>query len=246
MTRSTSTHLFLLTGLGLAATLGGCVDGNADAAMRIVANIAPDEGCSVDSSSNIFIDDGVIDTLTGQGYVFTPSVVNEIILGEDEVTGPKTIYVEGANVEISFFDTERFPAANFDAELLKFQVPTSGSIEPGGGTAAFSFEIVPLELIDAVAAVLGDRVPGEESPRTTLDITIQMFGTRGSNAIESKVFRYPVQICVDCLRVDNGSCAGLSSSFTPSVGGACNLYQDVNLDCCDNFTVCPAVKPEGT
>lgn len=239
MIRPTSTSLLLLTGLAVTG-LAGCVEDGADAPMRIVANIAPGEGCTVDSSSNVFIDDGLIDAMfTEQGYVFTPAVVNEITLVDGESAGPKTIYVEGARVTIAFYDTARFPAGSFDAGLLEFQVPTSGSIEPEGGTAAFSFEIVPLELIRAVGTTLGTGA------RTTLDVRIQMFGTKGGGDVESKTFRYPVQICVDCLLVDRGSCASLPASFTPSIGGACNVYQDANLDCCDSFAVCPAARPMG-
>ena len=223
----------------LAALAAGCVDNNADAPMRIIANIAPGEGCTVDSASNVFLDDGILDAQAGVGYIFTPAVVNELTLIEGEGAGPKTIYIEGAHVDIAFFDTTTFDAASFPAELLSFDVPTSGSIEPGGGTAAFSFEIVPIEL----ARMMADAVDGTASGRTTLDVRIQMFGIKGGGEVESRTFRYPVQICNGCLLANLGDCTLLPSGSMGSPGGVCNALQDGVLECCtlNGEAVCPAV-----
>ena len=236
--------LALLAALGGAALTGtgGCVDNDADAPMRIIANIAPGSGCSVDSGSNVFIDDGFIDaSLPGGGYVFTPAVVNELTTVEGEAVGPKTIYIEGADVDIAFYDTTSFPAASFAERDLHFFTGTSGSIEPNGGTGAYSFEIVPRSLLDAMLPIL----EASDTGVTTLDVRIQMKGLRGGNSVHSQSFRYPVQVCINCGRVDQGTCASLPEGFIPRNGGACQKYQDGVVDCCDNFLVCPARAPDG-
>jgi len=243
------THASIFLGFLGAATLVGCVQNGADAPMRIVGNVAPGEGCAVDSSSTTFNDDGVIEVASTYGYIFTPSVVNDITVIEGEAEAPKIIYVEGARVEIDFYDTVTFDPASFEPDLLKFQVPTSGIIDPGGGLNAFSFEIVPPELLAAIDAVLPPPVDGQPPPRTTLDVRVQMFGTKGGGDVESQVFRYPVEVCDGCLVSNVGACADLPSGFTASTGGACNVLQDGVLDCCTNasgIAVCPAVAPSGT
>jgi hypothetical protein len=226
----------------LFALLAGCVDNDADAPMRIVANLAPSESCLVDPSAGAFQDDGVIDTQAGAGYLFTPGVVNELTTIEGEALGPKTIYIERADVDIAFYDTTTFDAANFPEADLHFSTPTSGSIEPNGGQTGFSFEIVPIRLIRALEPL----IEGTDSDRTTLDVRIQMFGVRGGNSVHSQVFRYPVQVCIGCTVAELGPCDLLPSDFTGSTGGVCQTFQDGVLQCCDNLTVCPAQPPMGT
>lgn len=224
---------------GLGA--GACVGNNSDSGLRILGNVAPGAACDVDSSSTTFVDDGLIDAQSPIGYVFTPSVVNDLQTVSGEPIGPKTIYVTGARIDIRFYDPD-FASLAVDASLLEFQVPTSGSIEPNGGTAAYSFEIIPPELLDRLAVELPDPGPGEIS-RTTLDVAITMVGTHGNGEVTSNTFHYPVEVCDSCVYNDVGACASLDTTFMARTGGACNAFQDGVIDCCDNFTVCPAQAP---
>lgn len=234
-------HLLSLSLVG-ALALGACVDGDADAPMRIIGNVVPASGCVVDSSSNTFYDDGVIQTDALAGYIFTPSVVNEITLRDGEARGPKTIYVTGARVEIDFYDPA-FDSLVVDASLLRFQVPVAGAIDPGGGKAAFSFEVVPQELVVKIGERLATITDARQ--RTVLDVRIQMVGTKGGGSVQSNVFRYPVEVCIGCLLYDAGACATLPQGFSARTGGACQTAQDGVTDCCDNGTTCPAVAPSG-
>jgi hypothetical protein len=196
----------------------------------------------VDGTSTTFQDDGIIESGSLFGYVFTPSVINEISVIGEELEGPKTVYVTGANVDIFFYD----PAFNdlpVDASATRFRVPVAGAIAPNGGRSGFSFEVVPPEVLAAVGARLGAPTATNPIPRTTLDVQIQMVGTRGGNEIVSNVFRYPVEVCVGCLSTDLGACSLLTDSVMPAPGGSCNIVQDGFVDCCDNFAVCPAAPP---
>lgn len=236
-----STFLFLILG---AAGAAGCVNNEADAPMRIMRNIAPGEGCVVDPSSGAFFDDGIIDSQSRIGYVFTPEVRNDLTLIDGESSVPKIIFIEGANVDITFYDTELFPRSDFSPELLSFVTPTSGSIEPAGGTAGFSFEIVPAALLEEMTPTLEAQPPGHV---TTLDVSVQMFGTKGGGNVESNIFRYPVQVCYGCMVELLGPCDLLDPSFVGSDGGECNMLQDQILQCCDGASgqVCPARAPQG-
>ena len=85
-------RMLALVGMaGLGA--GACVDNNADSGLRIIGNVAPGDGCVVDGASTTFQDDGVIEVTSAIGYVFTPSVINELATFGEEAIGPKTIYI---------------------------------------------------------------------------------------------------------------------------------------------------------
>jgi len=222
---------------GLGA--GACVDTGADSGMRILGNVAPGDGCVVDGASTTFQDDGVIEPTSGFGYVFTPAVVNELQIVGDESTGPKTIYITHARVDIAFYDPA-FEGVGADASLLHFRVPVAGVIEPGGGKSGFSFEIVPPELLWAIDDQLPARGVNDPPQRTTLDVRIQMVGTRGGGETESNVFRYPVDVCDGCVYVDQGACKDVEPDFQARTGGACNVLQDGFVDCWVNRLVRPA------
>ena len=64
----------------------------------------------------------------------------------------------------------------------------------------------------------------------------------GDSDFESPSFRYPVEVCEDCLVTTYPSCGALPTTI--HAGGECNLYQDFALDCCVNSggeTICPAM-----
>lgn len=229
-----------VVGFGLAA----CVDGSQSAGLRIIGNVAPAEGCAVDSTSMTFFDNGVIEAGSFNGYVFTPSARNDLQTVGDELLGPKTIYVTHASIQLRFYDPD-FENITSDGSLLTFRAPTAGAIEPNGGTAAFSFEIVPPELLALIGERLGGPTLENPRPRTTIDAQVQLFGSRGGGGgeEESNVYRYPVDVCNGCLSSDLGACADLPAGFEPSLGGACNAVQDGVVECCDNFMVCPARPP---
>lgn len=229
--------------LGLGA--GACVDPGDSAPLRILGNVAPGDGCSVDSASTTFYDDGVIEAGSSFGYIFTPTVRNDLQTVGEELIGPKTIYVTHARVSLHFYDPS-FENVTSDSSLLVFQVPTSGSIEPNGGLSAFSIEITPPELLALIGARLGPPSAENPRPRTVIDARVQLIGARGGGGgeEESNVFRYPIEVCNGCLEADLGPCAELPTGFEPRIGGACAAAQDGVVDCCDNYTVCPARPPE--
>lgn len=233
------TRLALCGVFGLG--LGACVDGSDSAALRIIGNVAPADGCVVDSASTTFRDDGRIEAGSLVGYIFTPSARNDLQTVGDELTGPKTIYVDHARVRLNFYDPDF--QGSFDDSLVNFSVATSGSIEPNGGTAAFSFEIVPPELLAMIRPRLGDMVAGQPPPRTVIDAIVQLVGSRGGGGGDevSNEYRYPIEVCVGCIAVDLGACTSLTEGFEAQTGGFCNAEQDGVLECCDGLRTCPAV-----
>src|SRR5688572_22304683 len=104
---------------GLGA--GACVDSSSDSGLRIIGNVAADDGCVVDGASTKFLDSGFIDANSVVGYKFTPAVINDLITSAEGQDAAKTIYVTHARVDIAFYDPD-FQNLSVDAGLLEFQV----------------------------------------------------------------------------------------------------------------------------
>jgi len=227
-----------------ALALTACVDNNADSGLTILRNLAPATGCEITADSTSFRGSGLIDTGASSGYLFTPVARNDLLIADGESATARTIFVEGAHVTVGFFDDKLFTAAERDTfttdGVTRFAIPTSGALDPGGGTATFNFEIVPVELLEAIGAKL--PVGGS----TLLNVSVQIYGSRTGSTVESNVFKYPVEVCKDCLKRNLGACATLPSNFEADPGGACNLLQDGALDCCMNgaIEVCPATPTD--
>ncbi len=246
MSRSKLVPCLFVVAAGLSAV--GCVD-DGDSTVVILQNQAPAEGCVVTGTpTDSFISSGTIDARSEQGYVFTPVAKNFAVAAEGQER-LRIAFVEGARVEIAFTqDPELFSdgelAALEDAALTRFQVPMTGPINPEA-TTSFRFEIVPPELLELIA----DKLPftdgnGIERDSTLLEVAIRLYGNLSDSDFESQLFRYPVDVCIDCLINDFGACSALSSDFSPvNLGGECNVLQDAVVDCCttDTGLVCPAV-----
>lgn len=243
------TRIFIaLAALALAA----CVDNGADTGLTLLRNIAPATNCVIATDSSLFIPSGVIQADSVSGYLFTPVARNDLVLAAGEFESSKVIFVEGARVTIGYYDPELFSdgeEADFTARgISRFIVPASGGIDPDGGLAAFLFEIVPTEMLVAVGAKLPDPSPADPSPSTVLDVKVQIFGRAGGGSIESNQFRYPVEVCQDCLVSITEPCAELPINFEGRPGGACNPLQDSAVDCCftaANERICPATASGG-
>jgi hypothetical protein len=239
-----------LTIVTFALALAACVDDNADSGLTLLRNIAPAAGCVVSPDSTDFLPSGTIQADAQRGYFFTPVARNDLAVVQGESETNKLIFIAGAHVTIDFFDPDFFTKdeqATLDADgVTRFAVPSSGAIDPDGGTATFGFEIVPTELLAMIAAKLPAPSPGDPFPSTLLNVSVQLYGTRAGSSTESNVFHYPVEVCDGCIVHDAGPCAALPDGFTASPGGACNVLQDTQLDCCTDDAgnqVCPAAAP---
>ncbi len=234
-----------------ALALTACVENNADSGFTILRNLAPAEGCVVDPQATEFRSSGQIEVAAVRGYYLTPVARNDLAVAGSATETQQTVFVEGAQIEIEFYDRDFFTAeeqTQFRTDgLTRFTVPTSGSIDPDGGVATFGFEVVPPALLRAIDAKLPDFVPGAAAPSTLLDVRVQLVGIRAGSSIESNRFRYPVEVCDGCLSDDAGACDALPSDFSGGEGGACNLEQDAVLSCCTEgtVTICPA-RSSGT
>lgn len=221
---------------GALTTQVACADG-ADS-IQILRNQVPDEGCVIPvGSSDEFQPRGRIDVTASSGYLFTPLVQS---LVEEVESASRLVFVEGANVDISFVgnppDAGVISSLNAN-NLLQFRQPFSGSIEPGG-QSSFAFDVVPRQVLDA----LEDHVTSDNPVQLSVDIVI--VGSLGGSGVDSNTFKYPVEVCSGCLTNVLGACDAIPEGVEVRTGGVCNTLQDGVLDCCSNADgslTCPAV-----
>lgn len=228
-----------IAGMGAACTNGG-------EPLIILQNQVPGENCVISAAdtSQTFLPRGIIDTQSSVGYVFNPLVQNNAIAVENQ-DNLRIVNVQGAEMMLTIqngvLDENELLGAQA-ANLISFSKRFAGSIQPDGGTTAFSFTLIDKALLDLLASKLTS-----DTQRIEVQAEVTVFGSMGGGTVESIPFVYPVDVCNGCMQVSVGACADLSESFVPQTGGECNPLQDVVTECCtaaDNSLTCPAVAPD--
>jgi len=221
----------------LAVLLGGC---SADyPSLYIQQNQVPEAGCRVPGQRVDAIGQGFLDVSGGSnlGYIFTPLVVNGLRMGT--TTTQHIMFLAGADIEILPTGAARsVELVNTLAALdqAKRVALVSGSIAAGGSQG------LAITIIDGEQAATMDTFL---SPGETVGVVVRVSikATVDGADITGLPFDYPVILCSGCATVDLGPCAALAQGFEGTSGGTCNPLQDGIIQCCDNFTVCPAMGP---
>ena len=218
----------------LAMSASGCTEGGRP--LVILQNVAPEEGCQFPAQEGADrIVRGRIDVQAEEGYLFAPLVQNNAV-GLADNPGARLAAIEGADVELTL--QEGFTPAGDPADELSFTAYFSGAIQPDGGLASFAFIVLTKQFMETfIEPALPPGPPMEVIAR------IVVFGQMGGSTTESVPFNYPIEVCNGCMTVDVGACADLPADYEALTGGICNTLQDVPLECCDDFTVCPATPP---
>lgn len=205
------------------AGLAACTATTGDESMFILNDTAPPSSgmCTfTGTAGQPFISTGMIDTRSKLGYLFNPLVESQITALMNQVQ-ERTIEVQGANVDLSVQDAGG-ASVTLPSKDQHFSSLTSGSLAPNGGTANFTFPIVPADAIAAIKAATTNPV--------TLLATIKVYGSLGGGQVNARPFTYPVTVCTDCLVVDAGPC---SASVKPASTNPCQPYQDGMVTCCE-------------
>ena len=245
-TGSLATHSgVVLVGALTGAVAAGCSANGADDSILVLKNVAPPTGATggvctfTAAETEPGIVHGVLDTSARAGYEFTAQIKSRITAdaGQED---QRTIFLRGANVDLTFTDSAVVTAADLSdlqsKKLLHFMAPFSAPLPPNGGITDASFELVPPEI-----AALLDAKPGFTT--TVVDATFTVVGDLDGGNESSQAFHYSVTLGHGILLANRGDCAALSSSFAPRTGNVCFPGQDFVIDCCTAGTtpVCPAV-----
>src|SRR5262249_40510799 len=138
-----------------------------------------------------------------------------------------------------------FPDASFATQvatlqsmgLLHFMAPISASLPPNGSLADVPFELVP-------AGVAAELKKATMFSSTVVQATFTIAGDLAGGNVSSQEFHYSVTLGNQNLRIDNGLCSTVPTSFKPRPGNPCYPGQDFIVDCCGVTPTelkCPAV-----
>jgi hypothetical protein len=234
----------LITGIAGASLLGGCAAGG-DEAILVLSNVLAGDNCTTTAGgSQTVLGHGSLETLlVSDGYLFFADLKSRITALEGQ-EDQRTIIVTGANVDVTFPGSTLFSDADLAdlraKNLTHFNQAVSTAITPNGGTATIPFILIPSSLVDRIVAKAGTG-----NFRIEALATFTMLGSMSGERVESQAFSYGVTIGTFLTVIDNGPCAGISSSFVARVGYSCNPAQDGLIDCCEagNALSCPAKGP---
>lgn len=211
-------RLAMLSAAAVAAT--ACTtDGGST--FFIVQNQVPTEGCQISPDvGSTFLSKGVVEGDFARGYLFTP-VVRSLFSESENPDVNRGIIVSGADVSLSF------PSGELD-DIPTFRQSFSMYI-PQGGSSSVGFDIIPGPyLADIAAAIPGDT--GVIQVRAE----INMFGDADGRDVDAETFIYNVDVCRGCLATFYGLCSELPDGTTFDQGGACDVFQDAQVDCCED------------
>jgi hypothetical protein len=226
----------------LALLLGGACTADYPS-LYIQQNQVPEANCRVPGTTVDALGTGFLDVsqipggATNPGYIFTPLLVNALAAGT--TTTQHLMFIAGADVEILSTGSARSTElVNTLAALDQARTTAliSGSIKPGG-TQGAAFNIINIDQVQTINTFLS------QGERVNVVARVSIKANVDGSDITGKPFDYPLLVCRGCLLFDLGPCAGLGIGFTGMIGGVCNPLQDGNLECCDNFAVCPARGP---
>jgi hypothetical protein len=225
-----------------------------EARFFIVQNQVPSRECIVSTErSKAYIGEGRLDvSLVGAeqpfAYYLFPLLQNDLPrIGEPGAPEPNRLFIKGFRVSVGLGVGASAPAQQvFDAlaadeTARRFLDPWAATLEPGGGLLTVNVSAVPGE----IARRLRQAKAFETNPIVNLMVTIKAIGERAVGDMESTPFRFPIQVCEDCLISFVGSCPIAARQYA---GHACNIAQDDPIDCCVDGAVarCPAPVEEKT
>jgi hypothetical protein len=234
--------------LGAALFLGSC--GTPPGQFIIIQDQVPDNGCVVSADLGaVYRDSGDLDVSLvnnegDTGYLFFPLMQNNAPAATGGGIDPNRIALSEFQVDLSVAaDAPSAIVSLFQQpprpELIKFSVPTSGSVSSGGGNTSGTVNAVPADLARAIRSTKNVLVaPGDFFYLTA---TVRVQGKTLTNTVTSDAFHYPIRVCNGCLAHDLGICP-LAQAGSNS-GDPCNIAQDQPVDCCElgSALVCPPV-----
>ncbi|MBA3539672.1 MAG: hypothetical protein H0T79_08570 [Deltaproteobacteria bacterium] len=236
--------LFIL----VLAPTGACVPDSGDEGILITKNVKPADGCLLTASvDEAFLGHGTMSSVLLNDYLFIAQMKSRITATDIQID-QRTIFTEGANVDLTFPNSTLFSAdelAEMKASgLTHFKSLFSAPIAPNGGITDATFMIIP----EALVARIGAKDANAQSfdpaaPRFALEVVaaITVTGTLAGDAVDSNPYSYPVTITNRDVVQVAGTCP-LPLGTVPLLGNACGDLQDAPVTCCTDGDqlVCPA------
>ena len=239
-------HLSAAVLLGAALFLGGC--GTPPGQFIIIQDQVPQTGCEVPAGVGaLYLDSGELDVSlindgADTGYLFFPLMQNNAPAPSGGID-PNRIALSEFQIDLSVGDDAPGTIQTLFAQpprtdLIKFSVPTSGSVASGGGNTSGTVNAVTAELARDIRSKNALPSPGDFFYLTA---TVRAQGKTLTSTVTSDPFHFPIRVCDGCLANDLGICP-LAQGGSNN-GNPCNIAQDQSVDCCElgSSLVCPPV-----
>lgn len=228
----------------LAATLAGavgCADNSLSISILQMEAVTQESGCVAMPSTGgatIGRSRGVLDValVAQSGYIAAPIVRNnlqaQMVMNDIE---HNSVDLEGFNVELEPL-TSAAGALPADQQRF-FYAAAGGHVDPLGTAAVFA-EILPA----AAAMSLASAIPA--GGLLTVTAHVSPVGKRAGERLVGAPFDFPIDLCVNCLRQNLGTCPLPAGTMVQDVG--CFPQQDDVFDCCvdaSGAALCGASAP---
>jgi hypothetical protein len=219
----------------------GCAADSGDGGILVLKNVRADVDCTSTSlSTETSVPHGSLDLLLPNDYLFIAQMKSRIT-ALDGQEDQKTIITSDAKIDITFPGSTLFSASDLttlhDSGLTHFKSLFTAPLAPNGGISDGGFTLIPLALVQAIAAKAAatDRI--EAVATFTID------GDMSGENITSQPFTYGVTIGTGIGINIAGTCPLPASFGMPRAGYSCNPAQDGGVDCCiqtNGSLLCPA------
>lgn len=234
--------------VGSALALTACTADTGDESIVVLKNVHAADSCTTTAATNeAGWSHGGLDVLLPSSYQFIAQLKSRVT-AEDGQEDQRMIFTSGANIDITFPGSKLFSdteLAQLKADgLTHYKDTFVAPISPNGGITDVPFQLIPVELVDRIAA------KADLATRFRLEAlaTFTVVGDMVGNPVSSQQFTYAVTIGNGVTVNVAGACATLSSSFSARTGYSCNPAQDGVIDCCTTPSglTCPAASTAPT
>ena len=216
--------------LGLAVLATGCID--EARVFYIRQNQVPSTGCQVATATTVYNPMGQLDVAVGMGYMLYPLLENALTSSASGDGEPErnALTLKGFDVEIDLQGMENAGGmGSVDADKLKFWVPASGYLPPGGKLAGI-IKVIPDWLADIMSRgpIKPQKPPGGWP---VVYVIVTAVAAKTGSEVESSTFVYPIEICNECLVDKRKVCPDTDKDKTV-LANYCGLPQDSAITCC--------------
>jgi hypothetical protein len=228
----------------------------------VIQNQVPDTGCVIPTTKgSTYRGSGVLDVrLVSAGaetaYAIYPLMQNNLPGPTGAQAGdPNRIALSGFKIDISLMDDapdgalkDKFAAMATSGlngapdHRIAYSIPTSGSVESGGGNTSSGVNGLDGEL----ALLIRDSGVLQVSGPFHIRSTIRAEGSTVTRSVTSDPFDFPILVCDGCLIANavDRKVPVCPAASVANPGNECNVAQDESVDCCTTNggqLVCPAV-----
>ncbi len=231
---------FMKTAIALALLLSavvgtGCVD--EARIFYIRQNQVPTSGCKVAPTTAIYNPMGVLDVSVNMGYWLYPLLENALTATSTGDGEPErnALIVKGFEIQLDLQGMEKTKGWGVDTDRLKFWLPASGYLTPGGKLTG-RIKVVPDWLAKQMGAQNGGPVKAQAQPGgwPVIYAVVTAVAAKTGSEVDSAVFVYPIEICNGCLVDKRSKCVEDLTKDKTVLYNYCGLPQDLPVTCCPN------------